>query len=251
MRLDGKTVLITGAASGIGAACVKLFKEEGARVAGVDLNQDDLELLANSLDVSRRLDVTDKQAVDEVVETVADKFGKIDVLINCAGITARHAPDDFTWDQTWQMVMDVNVKGTLLISHAVMDVQRKNQRGGSIVTLSSIYGQVARPPLLGSAKPDPYTHSKGTILQLTRDLAVSGATDNIRVNALCPGFIETPLTSGLLENSDIERGLVKLHPLGRIGTADEVARCAMFFASDDSSFVTGTSLAVDGGYLAV
>ncbi len=252
MRLAGKTVLITGAASGIGAACATLFKAEGARLAGVDLNTDALEPLEHALDIRRVVDVTDKTAVDDMVASIADAFGHIDILINSAGITARNVASDLPWDQIWQKVMDVNVKGTLLPSAAVMDLQRTGDRGGAIVNFSSIYGQVARPALLATGGvPDPYTHSKGAVLQLTRDLAVSGAANNIRVNALCPGFIETPMTSGLRQDNAMNQGLVELHPMGRLGTADEVARCALFLASDESSFVTGTTLAVDGGYLAV
>ena len=252
MRLAGKTALVTGAASGIGAACAKLFKSEGARVAGVDLNTDTMAPLADTLEISRALDVTDKPAVDAMIATIAEAFGHIDILINSAGITARNVPGDLPWDQIWQKVMDVNVKGTLLPSAAVMALQRKGDRGGAIVNFSSIYGQVARPALLATGGiPDPYTHSKGAVLQMTRDLAVSGAADNIRVNALCPGFIETPMTSGLRQDNAMNQGLVELHPMGRLGTADEVAQCALFLASDESSFVTGTTLAVDGGYLAV
>lgn len=250
MRLSGKTALVTGAASGIGAACVALFNAEGARVAGVDLNTDGLTALGESLEFTQSLDVTDKVSVDALVESVAAQFDHIDILVNCAGITTRHVPQGMSWEQGWQLVMDVNVKGTLLISAAVMDVQRTGTRGGSIINLSSIYGQVARPPLL-TGLPDPYTHSKGAVLQMTRDLAVSGATDKIRVNALCPGFIETPLTIGLRENVAVKEGLIAMHPLGRLGAPEEVARCALFLASDDASFVTGTSLAVDGGYLAI
>lgn len=252
MRLAGKTALITGAASGIGAACAHLFKAEGARIAGVDRHCDLLEPLASVIDSALQLDVTRKTAVDETIESIGDTFGRIDILINCAGITARNVPDELSWAETWQLVMDANVKGTVLVSSAVMELQRKTARGGSIVNLSSIYGQVARPAMLrGDGMPDPYTHSKGAVLQITRDMAMSGAADNIRVNALCPGFIETPMTEGLRENTDMLQGLVALHPLGRLGTAEEVARCALFLASDESSFVTGSSLAVDGGYLAV
>jgi NAD(P)-dependent dehydrogenase (short-subunit alcohol dehydrogenase family) len=250
MRLSGKTALITGAASGIGAACAKLFKAEGARVAGVDLDTTSLDRLSEYLDFSQSLDVTNKASVDALTDTVASQFGSIDILINSAGITSRNLPADISWEDGWQLVMDVNVKGTLLISAAVMDTQRKAKRGGSIVNLSSIYGQVGRPPLL-IGSPDPYTHSKGAVIQMTRDLAISGAPDNIRVNALCPGFIETPLTSGLRDDETMNQKLIDLHPLGRLGKANEVAQCALFLGSDESSFVTGTSLAVDGGYLAV
>jgi NAD(P)-dependent dehydrogenase (short-subunit alcohol dehydrogenase family) len=250
MRLSGKTAIVTGAASGIGAACAKLFKSEGARVAGVDLNTDGLAAQGDILEFAQSLDVTDKAAVDALVESVALVFGGVDILVNCAGITTRQVPADASWEDTWQRVMDVNVKGTLLITAAVMAIQRCNANGGAIVNLSSIFGQVARPPEL-AGPPDPYTHSKGAVLQMTRDLAVSGAPDGIRVNALCPGFIETPLTIGLRENPVLNASLLSRHPLGRLGSPEEVARCALFLASDDASFVTGTSLAVDGGYLAI
>ena len=250
MRLLNKTALVTGAASGIGAACVTLFKAQGARVAGVDLNTAGLAALGDALDFSQSLDVTDKAAVDATVDAVVAQFGRIDILINCAGITTRHVPQGMSWEEGWQLVMDVNVKGTLLISAAVMAMQRGDAKGGAIVNLSSIYGQVARPPLL-AGPPDPYTHSKGAVLQMTRDLAVSGAPDRIRVNALCPGFINTPLTIGLRENEPINTALQALHPLGRLGEAVEVAQCALFLASDEASFVTGAALAVDGGYLAI
>ena len=250
MRLQGKTALITGAASGIGAACATLFKSQGARVAGVDLDNKGLSALGETLQYKQSLDVTDKAAVDACVETVLERFTHIDILINCAGITTRHVPEGMSWEEGWQRVMDVNVKGTLLISAAVMDVQKKTASGGAIVNLSSIYGQVARPPIL-SGPPDPYTHSKGAVLQMTRDLAVSGAPHRIRVNALCPGFINTPLTIGLRENEEVHNALLAMHPIGRLGEAEEVAQCALFLASDEASYVTGTSLAVDGGYLAI
>ncbi|MCP4384567.1 MAG: SDR family oxidoreductase [Hyphomicrobiales bacterium] len=250
MRLSGKTALVTGAASGIGAACATLFNTEGARVAGVDVNTDGLEALGDALDFAQSLDVRDKAAVDALVESVASAFGRIDILVNCAGITARHVPENTSWEDAWQQVMDVNVKGTLLITTAVMAIQRRDATGGAIVNMSSIYGQVARPPIITSPT-DPYPHSKATVLQMTRDLAVSGAPDGIRVNALCPGFINTPLTAGLRENAELHAALISMHPVGRLGTPEEVARCALFLASNDASFVTGTSLAVDGGYLAI
>lgn len=250
MKLSGKVALVTGAASGIGSACVSLFKQEGARVAGVDVNVEGLAALTPAPDAVAALDVIDRDAVEETVAALEEKLGPIDILVNCAGITLRHVPEDLPWEDRWQRVMDVNVKGTLHMCRAVMARCRQKGTGGSIINLSSIYGHVSRPPdFVGD--PDPYPHSKATILQVTRDLAISGAADGIRVNALCPGFIETPLISKLKEDPDKHRRLIELHPMGRLGLPEEVARCALFLASDDSSFVTGTSLAVDGGYLAV
>lgn len=250
VRLEGKTALITGAGSGIGAACAQIFSDEGAQVVGADLTEGALEPVAKTIAQRSIFDVTDKASVDKAVGEIANTLGHIDLLVNSAGITRRHLPQDMPWDEAWQRVMDVNVRGTLLVSSAVMDIQRRGGRGGSIVTLSSIYGQVARPPVL-TGQPDPYPHSKGAVLQVTRDLAVAGAKHNIRVNALCPGFINTAMTEGLRSDPSIKETLVSLHPLGRLGEADEVAKCALFLCSDDASFVTGTSLAVDGGYLCV
>jgi NAD(P)-dependent dehydrogenase (short-subunit alcohol dehydrogenase family) len=250
MRLENKTALITGAASGIGAACATMFQAEGARVACVDRNESALADVAGVSAMTAVLDVTDNAAVESLVEQVDAQLGGIDILINCAGITGRHVDPGLDWVQAWQQIMDVNVKGTLLASAHVMAVQRRIGRGGAIVNLSSIYGQVARPPFL-TGPPDGYTHSKGAVLQMTRDMAVSGAPDKIRVNALCPGFIRTPLTQGLRENNEMASALTNIHPLGRFGESDEVAHCALFLASDEASFVTGASLAVDGGYLAI
>ena len=250
VKLSGKVALITGAASGIGSACAALFKREGALVAGIDMNDEGLAGLGPVLDFAAQLDVTDRNAVDATVQAVVAELGKIDILVNCAGITLRHVPEDLEWEERWQRVMDVNVKGTLHMCRAVMAECERQGAGGSIINLSSIYGHVSRPPdFVG--EPDPYSHSKATILQVTRDLAMSGAASGIRVNALCPGFIETPLISKLKADPEKHRRLIALHPLGRLGQPEEVAQCALFLASDDSSFVTGTSLAVDGGYLAV
>ena len=249
MRLEGKVALITGAASGIGAACVELFAREGATVAGVDRDASGLDALTG-LTTGRALDVTDRSAVEALVHELVAAHGHIDILVNCAGITGRHVDKDLDWDDAWQQVMDVNVKGTLLPSAAVTNAMRSAGHGGSIVNLSSIYGQVGRPPML-AGPPDPYTHSKGAVIQMTRDMAISGAPDGIRVNVLCPGFIRTPMTEGLRENNQTNDALVALHPLGRLGESAEVAQCALFLASDESSFVTGTTLNVDGGYLAV
>lgn len=262
MRLQGKTALITGAASGIGAACVRRFIAEGARVVASDLDPAGLRRLGPNLGPTLGpdggpglvhaavLDVTDEAAVNAHVDAALARLGHIDILVNSAGITARHIAEGTPWSVAWQRVMDVNVKGTLLPSVAVMTAQRRQGRGGAIVNLSSIYGQVARPALLNTG-PDPYTHSKATVVQMTRDLAVSGAADAIRVNCLCPGFIRTPMTATLRAVDGMEATLVALHPLGRLGEAEEVANCALFLASDEASFVTGVALPVDGGYLAV
>jgi len=246
--------LITGAASGIGAATAVLFAQEGAAVALTDLTADSLEplraqiattgapALATAGDVTRRADC------DRLVAAMLNRFGRIDVLVNSAGVSARNAPPDWDWERVWDFVMAINMKGTFLMCKAVAD-QMVRQGGGSIVNLSSIYGLVGRPRELGSGL-DPYLHSKGGVAQLTRDMAVHFAKERVRVNALCPGFVYTPLTRKLTDDPESLRFLEDRHPMGRLGQPEEIAAAALFLASDDASFVTGVCLPVDGGYTA-
>ena len=256
MRLANRVAYITGGASGIGAACAELFASEGAAVAIVDRDHQAAEALAKTIRSSGgtaftgNVDVTLEQSVRDSLQQVASEIGSADVLVNSAGITARNVPAGTGWVDSWQMVMDVNVKGTMIASTLFCERAIAAGHGGAIVNLSSIYGQVGRPPLL-SASPDPYSHSKGAVLQVTRDFAADHAASGIRVNCLCPGFIRTPLTSGLTAQPEIEQGLIALHPMGRLGEAKEVAHCAMFLASDAASYVTGIAMPVDGGYLSV
>src|SRR5262245_1630172 len=200
-RLRGKVALITGAASGIGAATAGLFAREGASVVLTDLTPDSLkpalaqvegagaQALATAGDVTRRADT------ERLVGQTLERFGRVDVLVNSAGVSARNAPPDWDWEQVWDFVMAVNMKGTFLMCKAIVD-QMVKQGGGSIVNLSSIYGLVGRPREIGSGL-DPYLHSKGGVAQLTRDMAVRFARERVRVNALCPGFVYTNLTKRL------------------------------------------------------
>ncbi len=253
-RLRGKVALITGAASGIGAAAAALFAREGAAVALTDLTPDSLkpalaqvesagaQALATAGDVTRRTDT------ERLVGETLKRFGRIDVLVNSAGVSARNAPPDWDWERVWDFVMAVNMKGTFLMCKAIVD-QMVKQGGGSIVNLSSIYGLVGRPREIGSGL-DPYLHSKGGVAQLTRDMAVRFAREGVRVNALCPGFVYTPLTKKLTDDAESRSFLEARHPMGRLGQPAEIAAAALFLASDDASFVTGVCLPVDGGYTA-
>lgn len=253
-RLRGKVALITGAGSGIGAATAVVFAREGARVALADLGPDGLEPVAAQIrsaggealvvagDVTRRAD--SQRLVDETVK----RFGRVDVLVNSAGVAPRNAPADWDWEEVWDFVMAVNMKGTFLMCRAVAD-QMVKQGGGSIVNLSSIYGLVGRPREIGTGL-DPYAHSKGGVAQLTRDMAVHFAREGVRVNALCPGFVYTNLTKRLTDDPESLKFLEEKHPMGRLAQPDEIATAALFLASDDASFVTGACLPVDGGYTA-
>ncbi|HXJ84472.1 MAG TPA: SDR family oxidoreductase [Candidatus Methylomirabilis sp.] len=253
-RLRGKVALITGAGSGIGAATASLFAREGAAVALTDLARAGLDLVAaeaakaGSQTLVMTGDVTKRADTERLVDETLKRFGRVDVLVNSAGVSARNAPPDWDWERVWDFVMAVNMKGTFLMCQAVFD-QMVKQRGGSIVNLSSIYGLVGRPREIGSGL-DPYLHSKGGVVQLTRDMAVHFARDGVRVNALCPGFVYTPLTKRLTDDPESLRLLIDKHPMGRLGQPAEIAAAALFLASDEASFVTGVCLPVDGGYTA-
>jgi len=190
--------------------------------------------------------VTSRPDSQRLVDETVERFGRADVLVNSAGVAPRNAPADWDWEKVWDFVMAVNMKGTFLMCRAVAD-QMVKQGGGSIVNLSSIYGLVGRPREIGTGL-DPYVHSKGGVVQLTRDMAVHFAREGVRVNALCPGFVYTNLTKALTDQPESRKFLEEKHPMGRLGQPDEIARAALFLASDDASFVTGACLPVDGGY---
>jgi len=246
-----RVVVITGAAGGVGRALLEAFHRDGDIIAAVDLPCTDVVDVTASLGGGHAAFHCDVASEDEVVGLVAAierRFGRIDVLVNSAGVSARNAPPDWDWERVWDFVMAVNMKGTFLMCKAVVD-QMVKQGGGSIVNLSSIYGLVGRPREIGNGL-DPYLHSKGGVAQLTRDMAVHFAREGVRVNALCPGFVYTPLTKRLTDDPESLQLLVDKHPMGRLGQPAEIAAAALFLASDEASFVTGACIPVDGGYTA-
>ena len=255
MRLKNKVALITGAGSGIGKASALLFAHEGARVAAADISLDAAAASVRFIQdfgghaIALSGDVSDSNDARKMVSSTVDAFGRLDILLNSAGVSARNAmPEGASPEDVWDKVIDVNLKGTYLPSwHAVPEMEKSG--GGSIVNLASIMGLVGYPVGLGGGF-NPYPPSKGGVVQLTRNLAIDSASKNIRVNCLCPGFIATNLTRTLREDADMLARLESLHPMGRLGRANEVAKAALYLASDESGFVTGTALAVDGGYTA-
>ena len=253
-RLRQKVALVTGAGSGIGAATATLFAAEGASVALADLQSESVEERAAALAaggdsaVALAGDVTSSADAERMVQSVVERFGRIDILVNCAGVTPRYAPPEWDYEQTWDWVIGVNLKGTYLMSRfATARMQR--QGGGAVVNLSSIYGLVGRPTFFGTGH-DPYPPAKGGIITLTKDMANALGNHGIRINALCPGFIYTQMTRTLTEDPEWLSQMEAMEPLGRLGQPEEVARAALFLASDDASFITGVALPVDGGYTA-
>ena len=255
MRLEGKTALVTGGGSGIGRATALLFAREGARVVVSDLREADALETADAVraaggqaataagDVSRSADAAG------MVRTAVQSFGRLDVLVNSAGISSRNAlGEGADPEEVWDRVMDVNLKGSYLVSwHAVPEMERSG--GGSIINLASIIGLVGYPAGIGGGF-NPYAPSKGGVVQLTRNLAVDLASKGVRVNCICPGYVTTNLTRGLTEDPETLARLEGLHPMGRLGRPEEIAQAALFLASDESSYVTGAPLVVDGGYTA-
>ncbi len=246
MRLRDKVALITGASSGIGLACVRRFAAEGAVVAGLDKApckewQDAVSAAAGQS--FHQLDVTDAAAQEQAVAAVKAVHGRVDVLVTAAGV-AGGAPAHLLEVREWDRVMDINLKGTFLSVRAVLPTMLE-QGSGSIITIASVEG------LEGAEGGTPYNVSKGGVVLLTRCIAMDYARRGIRCNALCPGFIDTPLLRSVMDMEGFEEyreAIREQHKMGRFGEAREIASVALFFAGDDASFVTGQALAVDGGY---
>jgi len=234
-RFTGKTAIVTGAASGIGAAITALLASEGARVFAVDLNE-----ARGDVNVTAYVcDVTDSAQVNAMVAAAMKQLGRIDLLFNNAGIGCLLETPDMD-DATWENVFAVNVHAILYACRAVIPLMRE-QGGGAIVNTASISG------LGGDYGFTAYNASKGAVINYTRSLAIDSARHNIRVNALCPGFIaETGLTAGV-QSSDLGNIWEGTIPMGRGGTAEEMAKAAAFLASDDASYITGAMLVADGG----
>ena len=244
MRLRDKVALITGAGSGIGRQTALLFSKEGSAVACVDVNekaaQETAAMIKNA--IALKADVSKARDCEQMVAATEQKLGKLNVLFNNAGI--MHAKDDdaeTTSEEVWDLTLDINAKGVFLgCKYGIPALKRAG--GGSVINTASFVA------VMGAATAQiAYTASKGAVLSMTRELAVIHARQNIRVNALCPGPLKTELLMSFLNTeAKKQRRLVHI-PMGRFGEAEEIAKAALFLASDESSYVTGTEFLVDGG----
>ena len=253
-RLKGKVAVITGGSVGIGAATAIRMAEEGAAVAILDCQDPEGEALAKQLE-GRGLkagywhcDVSKEQEVKQVLDAVANTFGSPTVLVNNAGIAGANKPTHELTEEEWDHVQDVNVKGVFFCTkHAIPHMKKAGV--GSIINLSSIYGLVSAPDI------PPYHASKGAVRLMSKTDALLYATENIRCNSIHPGFIWTPLVEAHLKTTgqdpaEAKKATAAMHPVGHMGEPDDIAWGAVYLASDESKFVTGSELVIDGGYTA-
>lgn len=253
LKLGGKVAIITGASSGIGLGVTKAFAENGVKVAMIDISDSGAEVAAGIQGAEFfKCDVTNNDQVKATVEAVIAKFGKIDILFNNAGVAVRKTVVDLT-EKDWDIVLGVGLKGTFLFSKYVIPYMIK-EGGGSVVNTGSGWG------LKGGGQAASYCAVKGGIVNMTRAMAIDHGHQNIRVNSVCPGDVDTAMlrdegrqTGEVNENVSIEDYLKACgsdRPLGRIGTTDDIANAVMFLCSDMAGWVTGTALVVDGGGIA-
>ena len=252
-RVDGKVAVVTGAALGIGKATAALLAREGARVAVTDVLAEEGARVAEEITAAGgqarfwRLDTSDESSVADALASIVDTYGRLDVLVNNAGISGVNKPTDQITLEEWNRVIGINLTGVFLCTkHAIAHLRRSG--GGSIVNLSSIYG------LVGAADAPPYHAAKGGVRLMSKTDALLYAADHIRVNSVHPGFIWTPMVEHFLaEQGDVAEGrraIDELHPIGHMGDPDDIAYGVLYLASDEAKFVTGSELVIDGGYTA-
>ena len=252
-RVKGEVAIVTGAALGIGRACSKLLSANGAAVAVTDvLDKEGHQVVSEICQEGGEatywhLDITDEKCVHSVFKAVADKYGRVTILVNNAGISGANRPTHEITATEWETLMKVNVEGVFFCTKYAIPLMMAAGKG-SIINLSSIYGIVGAPDF------PPYHASKGAVRLMSKTDALMYASKGIRVNSVHPGFIWTPMVENFINSQahpeEARKAIDALHPLGHIGEPDDVAYGVLYLASDESKFVTGTELIIDGGYTA-
>lgn len=256
MRLDGKVALVTGAGSGIGEAIARLYAQQGAQVVVIDMRGEAAEAVSAAIreegGAARvwQLDVADEAQVQAAMREIATAYGRVDILVNNAGVSHVGNLLETTVEE-WDRVMRVNAFGVFLCAReAVRQMLAQEPTGGVIVNIASAAG------LIGVERRLPYSTSKGAVISMTRAIAIDYVTQGIRCNAICPGTVDTPFVAGYLARNfpgreeEVRQQLHARQPLGRMGRPDEIAYAALYLAADESSFVTGSMLVIDGGWTA-
>lgn len=248
MRLNGKTAVVTGGGRGIGEGIARVFAAEGAAVVIAEMREDEGRKTASSIAgrggkaIFVETDVRDGESVRRMVEAAVSEFGSLDVLVNNAGYHISKNVEDTSEDE-WEYIITTNLRGTFLASKYALPHLRKSR--GSIITVSSMVG------LVGQANAGAYSASKGGQIAMCRGMALDFAKDGVRVNVICPGWIQTPLVEDWFSQQEdpaaAKEYIFGRHPLGRIGTVEECGKAALFLASDDSAFITGITLNLEGG----
>ena len=250
-NLKGRVVVVSGASSGLGAQMARGFADQGADLVITARRLEKLESLAEELRqkgvkvLPLRCDVTDPQLVDEVAATVEKEFGKVDVLVNCAG-SAKNAGVLAMTNEEWDFTISTDMTSVFYVTRAFGNIMKKNNYG-RIINIASMYGLVGNPAIDTVA----YHASKGGVVNMTRAVAAELAKYNITCNAICPGYFETELTADVLKTDQFSAYMKATVPLGRYGREGELNSAAIFLASDEASYVTGVILPVDGGYTAI
>ena len=247
MDFADKVVLVTGAASGMGAATAREFSDAGAKVLVVDRNAELAVQVASDISADPPLigDVSDSAFCQQAVATAVERYGRLDILVNAAGIIVR-ADGPGTTDEQWQRIMNVNVNGVFYMSRAAVAVM-KEQGSGAIVNFGSIWGEV------GAAGVMAYCASKGAVHQITRAMALDHVKDGIRINAVCPGEVNTPMLTSERSapvTAEMMQALADSVPMGRLASPVEIARVVLFLSSDAASYMTGAMVNVDAGFTA-
>lgn len=245
MRLKNKTAIITGGGTGIGLGCARLFRQEGAKIAVFGRRKDRLEQAAAEIGggtLAVQGDVTREEDLDRLVKSTRDTFGGIDILVHSAGLFAIGCLHETTSSQ-WDSMLDINLRSVFQLTKRVLPVMM-DQGGGSIIHISSILGMIAIPEAAA------YNVSKGGLIQFSRSIAIEYGRYGIRSNAVCPGLIETEMTESLMADTELMKEWAKEYPIGRFGKPEDVAHACLYLAGDESSFVTGAVLPVDGGFTA-